>query len=271
MAHPTAKERAAQILKELEDDLELYKELNQRGAITGLLEVDLRAHPKELRVPVTFVTAAGTLTVSALVDSGATINTILPILARRLGLKVMEDTIPRCLVNADGSRTQECTQGHVKLSVTANGQTEKMEFILINSSINLLLGFSWLAKFEPSINWKVATLDERFWPMVCNIYKGLSNEEASSSQAVKPATSSQAWGPSPRKEGDVMFQPSAPLPHSAVHTGAVLDIEDLPQDMPSAEDIHYWMHGDDNEDNSMVHRMLDLPEDAKEPEETEED
>jgi len=48
--------------------------------------------------------------------------------------------------------------------------------------------------------------------------------------------------------------------------GAILDIEDLPQHMPSEADIHYWMHGDDDEDDMTVHRMLDLPEDAKEPE-----
>ncbi len=52
---------------------------------------------------------------------------------------------------------------------------------------------------------------------------------------------------------------------------AVLDLEDLPQDMPSEADIHYWMHGDNSEDNTTVHRMLDLPEDAEEPEDAKED
>jgi len=53
--------------------------------------------------------------------------------------------------------------------------------------------------------------------------------------------------------------------------GAVLNLEDLPQDMPSAEDIHYWTHGDDDKDDLTVRRMLDLPEDAEEPEDAGED
>ncbi len=41
------------------------------------------------------------------------------------------------------------------------------------------------------------------------------------------------------------------------------------EDLPSETDIHYWTHGDDDEDDATVHRMIDLPEDAKEPENTE--
>ncbi len=38
------------------------------------------------------------------------------------------------------------------------------------------------------------------------------------------------------------------------------------ENLPSKVDIHYWMQGDDDEDNTTVCRMLDLLEDAKEPE-----
>ncbi len=48
-------------------------------------------------------------------------------------------------------------------------------------------------------------------------------------------------------------------------------MDDLSKDLPSKEDIHYWKHGDNDKDDTTVHRMLDLPEDAKEPENTEED
>ena len=180
-------------------------------------------------------------------------------------------------------------EGHAKLSVTANSQSKQMEFVLINSSIDFLLGFSWLTKFKPHINWKVATLDKKFWLTVHNIYHGPSNATASSSQVVKLATSvyelahnaqvqvlcrkSQAWGPCPRKEGDVTFQPLAPLGCSAIHVEAILDLEDL-QDIPSQAEITYWTHGEeyeDNNDETTVCRMLDLPEDAKELEDAEED
>ncbi len=41
------------------------------------------------------------------------------------------------------------------------------------------------------------------------------------------------------------------------------------QEMPSAADIHYWTHGDDDKDDTTVCGMLDLPEDAKKPDEAE--
>ncbi len=44
----------------------------------------------------------------------------------------------------------------------------------------------------------------------------------------------------------------------------------LLEDLPSEVDIHYWTHGDDDEDDvSTMCRMLDLPEDAEEPENAE--
>ncbi len=45
--------------------------------------------------------------------------------------------------------------------------------------------------------------------------------------------------------------------------------EELPADLPSEEDIHFWTHGEDRKDEETVSRMLDLPEDAEEPEDAE--
>ncbi len=41
--------------------------------------------------------------------------------------------------------------------------------------------------------------------------------------------------------------------------------------MPNEADIHLWTYGEDDEDDATVHAMLDAPEDAKEPEDAEED
>ncbi len=42
-------------------------------------------------------------------------------------------------------------------------------------------------------------------------------------------------------------------------------LEDLYQDMPTEVDIHYWTHGDDEEDEATVCRMLTAKELAEDP------
>ncbi len=58
-----------------------------------------------------------------------------------------------------------------------------------------------------------------------------------------------------------------PLPTEHVHAGALSD--DMPdlkplQDMPADEEIHYWTHGDDEEDKATVCAMLSAEEDPYE-------
>ncbi len=52
-----------------------------------------------------------------------------------------------------------------------------------------------------------------------------------------------------------------------MHAGALAD--DMPdltplQDMPMDKDLHYWMYGDDEEDETTVHAMLSTEEDPHE-------
>ncbi len=46
---------------------------------------------------------------------------------------------------------------------------------------------------------------------------------------------------------------------------------DHTEDTPNEAEICLWTHGDDKEDDETVCVMLDAPEDAEEPEDTEED
>ncbi len=283
--HKTAAEQAAEILEELEENPELYEELDRSGALDKLMEAEMRGHPKELRVPVTFVTTKGTLTISALVDSGATVNVIAPLLAKRLGLEVQQYALPKPMINADGTWSQSgVTREYTKLSVTADNHYTEMEFTLMDSAVDLLLGFPWLAHFEPQINWKAATLDAKYWPTVRNIYTNLQEGPSSVPQdlAVPPATSvrelaynatiaarvprreSQAWRPCPRKEGNVTCGPSPSPPPQHTRIGALQDLEPLP-DVPTDEDIHYWTHGDDDEDEATIRAILDADEYAEDP------
>ncbi len=64
----------------------------------------------------------------------------------------------------------------------------------------------------------------------------------------------------------VTYQPSSSPAESRTRIGTLVD--DLPdlkplQDTPTSEDIHYWTHGDDEEDEATVQAILD----AKDPQE----
>src|SRR6266702_4857289 len=277
----TAAERVEEILKELEENPSIYEELNRNGTLEKFMEKEMLGHPKELRVPVTFVTTKGTLTISALVDSGANVNTIAPLLARRLGLEVQQYALPKPMVNADGSWSRNgVAREYTKLSVTADNHYTEMEFTLIDSAVDLLLGFPWLSHFEPQINWKATTLDSKYGPTVRNIYTNLQEGPSSApmDSAERPATSVRelaynatiaahtprrqtlAWGPCLRKEGNVTCGPS---PSTDTRIGALRDLEPL-QDVPTDEDIHYWTHGEDEEDEATVRAIIEGAEDPEE-------
>src|SRR6266702_1814642 len=59
---------------------------------------------------------------------------------------------------------------------------------------------------------------------------------------------------------DVTFWPPPTSLQQQTHAGALindmLDLKPL-EDMPTDEDRHYWMHGDDEEDEITVRAMLD--------------
>ncbi len=257
-----AAERVAQIIKELEENPELHEELNCNGTLKKFMEAEMIGHPKELRVLVTFVTTKGMLTISALVDSGATVNTIVPLLARRLGLEVQQYALPRPMLNADGTWSQSrVVREYTKLSVTANNHYAEMEFMLIDSAVDLLLGFPWLSHFEPQINWKAATLEDKYWPMLATSVRELAYNATVAARI--PREESRAWGPCPRKEGDVMFQPCDTPATPPTHAGMLRYINHQ-YDMPNKDEIHLWTHRNDDEDDATVHAMLDTPEDAEE-------
>src|SRR6266702_1327170 len=282
--HKTAAERAAEILKELDENPELHEELDRSGALEWFMEAEMLGHPKELRVPVTFITTEGTLTISALVDSGATVNTIAPLLARRLGLEVQQYALPKPMINADGSWNRSgVAREYTKLSITADDHYTEMEFTLMDSAVDLMLGYPWLSHFEPRINWKAATLDEKYWPTVRNIYTNLQEGPSNVPKdlAVQPATSvrklaynatiatriprreSRAWGPCPREEGNVTYTPRN-IPNTPPTRIGRLEDLNTAEDMPNEADRQLWTHGDDEEDEATVRALIETAEDPEE-------
>ena len=66
-----------------------------------------------------------------------------------------------------------------------------------------------------------------------------------------------------------MLQPSTTPKHLPTCIGSIYNPTQM-EDLPSEVDIHHWRYRDDNKDIATVRRMLDLPEDAEEPEDAKE-
>ena len=97
---------------------------------------------------------------NALIDSGATDNFLTPKLAQRLGLKVQKLQIPKPILTVDGS---EHVQGNItefiNLRIRLRDQVWwQMFYIATLGQDRAILGFPFLQKFNPQIDWAKGTI-----------------------------------------------------------------------------------------------------------------
>ena len=104
----------------------------------------------------------------ALVDSRATDNFIHPNFAKRLGLKMMPLEKPKQIYNIDNMSNKAGSITHsLKLKVTTKNQDKVMRFLVTNiGHEDILLGYPWLATFEPKFKWKSATIETTALPSI---------------------------------------------------------------------------------------------------------
>lgn len=72
------------------------------------------------------------------------------------------------LYNVDNTTNKE---GHIThyilLNVLTHGQTKKMTFLVADiGREDLILGYPWLAAYEPQFNWKNRTLNGKYHPVI---------------------------------------------------------------------------------------------------------
>ena len=74
----------------------------------------------------------------------------------------------RTIWNVDGTHNKSGAIKHyVDLQVRCGDRIKEMQFLVTNiGEDELVLGYPWLAAFQPKINWKNATLDEAMQPLV---------------------------------------------------------------------------------------------------------
>jgi len=121
-----------------------------------------------MRIPVSTHTSYFTADKNALVDSGATDNFIHPNFARKMGLAPRALEKPRKIWNVDNTENQEGMITHyLDLDVETNRTHKEMRFYITNiGKEDVLLGYPWLAAFEPRFNWQEATIGEESLPVI---------------------------------------------------------------------------------------------------------
>jgi hypothetical protein len=104
----------------------------------------------------------------ALVDSGATNNFMHPAFAKKMGLGLQELPNPRKIFNIDNTTNKSGMITHyLDLDICTNGIHKEMRFLVTDiGHEEVLLGYPWLATFEPRFNWRSAVIDECVLPII---------------------------------------------------------------------------------------------------------
>ena len=104
----------------------------------------------------------------ALVDSGATNNFIHPNFAVQMGLTPAKLERPCKIWNVDNTKNEAGMIIHyLDLDVETKGIHKEMRFLITNiGKEDILLGYPWLATYEPNFKWKDATIGEEALPVI---------------------------------------------------------------------------------------------------------
>ena len=143
---------------------------------------------QSMRVPVSIRTCYFMADKQALVDSGATNNFIHPNFAKRLGLKMMPLEKPKWIYNIDNTSNKAGSITHsLELKVTTKQKDKVMRFLVTDiGHEDILLGYPWLATFEPKFEWKSTTIETTALPIILTsthpvpsreVIAGLQSEE----------------------------------------------------------------------------------------------
>ena len=123
---------------------------------------------RSMKIPVSFRTSRAMTDKRILVDSGATDNFMDPRLVEWLGLGTRDLERPRKIWNIDETNNQAgmLTQ-YIDLSIRTGKREETMWFLITSlGNEDLILGYPWLATFEPHFNWTNGVIDTSYLPVV---------------------------------------------------------------------------------------------------------
>jgi len=89
-------------------------------------------------------------------------------MVRRMGLGKRPLDKPRKIWNIDNTENKDGLITHyVDLKVQTRGIHRDMRFLITNiGHEDIVMGYPWLAAYEPKFNWKYATIDETTLPVI---------------------------------------------------------------------------------------------------------
>ena len=121
-----------------------------------------------MHVPVSIRTSNNKADIKVLVDSRATNNFINPKFARKMGISTTPLKNPRGIWNIDSTENKLGKIMHsTTLSVSTNGVVHKMTFLVTDiGNEDILLGYPWLATYEPKFSWRHATISKQMLPII---------------------------------------------------------------------------------------------------------
>ena len=121
-----------------------------------------------MHVPVSICTCYFMANKKALVDSRATDNFIHPAFAKRLGLAMTLLEKPKRIYNINNTSNKVGSITHsLELKVTTKGIDKVMWFLVTDiGNKDILLGYPWLATFEPKFGWKDTIIETSALPII---------------------------------------------------------------------------------------------------------
>jgi hypothetical protein len=97
---------------------------------------------------------------------GATDNFMHPMFAKQMGLGLCELPMPKKIFNIDNTMNKSGKIMHYLDLDFQTGIHKEMRFLITDiGSKDLLLGYPWLATFEPKFNWRSATINKHILPI----------------------------------------------------------------------------------------------------------